>query len=111
MQAEFDILAQRLTFLLCQARHDGEQHLTLGIHGVDALFFKENWDILFLRFPDIFQTVQSISSKPTDRLGDDHINVSVHAVLDHAVKFFPFFLYIYKIRCTTSANVVTQNTF
>lgn len=41
MQAEFDILAQRLTFLLCQARHDGEQHLTLGIHGVDVVFSKK----------------------------------------------------------------------
>lgn len=91
MQAEFDILAQRLTFLLCQARHDGEQHLTLGIHGVDALFFKENRDILFLRFPDIFQTVQSISGKLADGLCNDHINVPTHAILDHAVQLLPLF--------------------
>ena len=48
LQAEFDVLAQRLAFLLCQARHDSEQHLTLGIHSVDILFFEENRDVLFL---------------------------------------------------------------
>ena len=41
LQAEFDVLAQRLAFLLCQARHDSEQHLTLGIHRIDVFLFKE----------------------------------------------------------------------
>ena len=91
LQAEFDVLAQRLTFLLCQARHNGKQHLTLGIHGVDVLFFKENRDVLLLQFPDILQTIQGVSGKPADGLGNDHINVSVHAVLDHAVKFLTLF--------------------
>src|SRR5699024_4695352 len=80
LQSEFDVLTQRLAFLLCQACHDGKQYLTLGIHGVDVLFFKENRDVLLLQFPDIFQTIQGVSGKPADGLGDDHINVSVHAV-------------------------------
>ena len=60
LQAKFDFPAQRLAFLLRQARHDGKQHLTLRIHGVDVLF-------------------------------NDHISVSVHAALDHAVKFLTLF--------------------
>ena len=91
LQAKFDILAQGLAFLLCQARHDGEQHLILGIHGIDILFLKENRDVLLLQFPDIFQAVQSICGKPADGLGDDHINVSIHAVLDYAFKFLTLF--------------------
>ena len=91
LQAEFDVLAQRLTFLLCQARHNGKQYLTLRIHGVDVLFFKKNRDVFLLQFPDILQTIQGVSGKPADGLGNDHINVSVHAVLDHAVKFLPLF--------------------
>lgn len=91
LQPEFNVLAQRLAFLLCQARHNGKQHLTLRIHGVDVLFFKENRNVLLLQFPDIFQTIQGVSGKPTDGLGNDHINVSVHAVLDHAVQLLPLF--------------------
>ena len=91
LQSKFDVLTQGLAFLLCQARHNGKQHLTLGIHGVDILFFKENRDVLFLQFPNIFQAIQGVSGKPADGLGNDHINVSVHAVLDHAVKFLPLF--------------------
>ena len=71
LQSEFDVLTQRLAFLLCQACHDGKQYLTLGIHGVDVLFFKENRDVLLLQFPDIFQTIQGVSGKPADGLGDD----------------------------------------
>ena len=91
LQSKFDVLAQRLAFLLCQARHNGKQHLTLGIRGVDVLFFKENRDVLLLQFSDILQTIQGVSGKTADGLGNDHINVSVHAVLDHAVKFLPLF--------------------
>ena len=76
LQSEFDVLAQRLAFLLCQARHNGEQHLTFGIHGIDVLFFKENRDVLLLQFPDIFQAIQRVSGKPADGLGNDHVYVT-----------------------------------
>ena len=90
LQAEFDVLAQRLAFLLRLSRHNGKQHLTLRIHGVDVLFL-ESRGVLPLQFPGILQTIQGVSGKPNDGLGNDHINVSVHAVLDHATKFLPLF--------------------
>ena len=40
LQAEFDVLAQRLAFLLCQTRHNGEQHFTFRIH--DIVSFSKN---------------------------------------------------------------------
>ena len=90
LQAEFDVLARRLAFLLCQTQHDGKRHFTLSLYGIDVLFFKENWDVL-VQFPDIVPTIQGISVKPTEGLGNDHINVSVHTVSDNAVKFLPLF--------------------
>lgn len=34
LQAQLDVLTQRLAFLLGEARHDGKQHLALGIHRI-----------------------------------------------------------------------------
>ena len=42
LQSQFNVLAERLAFLLGKGRHNGQQHLPFGIHRIDILFFKEN---------------------------------------------------------------------
>lgn len=42
LQAQLDVLTQRLAFLLDEARHDGKQYLALGIHRIDIFFFKDS---------------------------------------------------------------------
>lgn len=37
--------------------------------------------------PDVFQTVERVAGESADALGDDHVDVSSHALVDHAVKF------------------------
>ena len=72
LQAQLNILAQRLALLLGKRRHDGKHDLALGIHRVDIFFFKENRNVLVLELTDVFQAVQRISGKPTDGLGNNH---------------------------------------
>ena len=90
LQSQFDVLAQGLAFLLCEARHDSKQHLSFGIHRVNVLFLKENRNVLLLQFPDIFQAVQRIPGKTADGFRDDHINPASHVFLDHTNKLTAF---------------------
>ena len=91
LQAQFNILAQRLALLLGKRRHDGKHDLTLGIHRVDIFFFEENRNVLVLKLTDIFQAVQCISGKPADGLCDYHIDITGHALVNHAVEFLALF--------------------
>ena len=44
-EAENLPLRKALAFLLGKGRHDGKQHLALGVHCVDGLFFEENYSV------------------------------------------------------------------
>ena len=50
-----------------------------------------DWNIYVLEFSDVFQTVQSVSGKSADGLGDNHVDVSGLAVVNHTVKVLTFF--------------------
>lgn len=50
-----------------------------------------DWNIYVLEFSDVFQTVQSVSGKSADGLGDNHVDVSGLAVVNHTVKVLTLF--------------------
>ena len=50
-----------------------------------------DWNIYVLEFSDVFQTVRSVSGKSADGLGDNHVDVSGLAVVNHTVKVLTFF--------------------
>ena len=41
--------------------------------------------------PDVLEAVKSVSGKSADRLGDDHVNVTGHALVNHSVEFVTLF--------------------
>ena len=66
--------------------------------GVSYGFLLEyDWNIYVLEFSDVFQTVQSVSGKSADGLGDDHVDVSGLAVVNHTVKVLTFFVLVPEI--------------
>lgn len=85
--SELHILGKGLGFLLGEACHDGDQNLSLGVHRVDGFLLEPDRDVLFFQLPDVFQTVERIAGESADALGDDHVDVSGHALVDHAVEF------------------------
>ena len=91
LDTELHILRKALAFLLGKGCHDGKQHLALGVHRVDGLFFKENRNVQILEFTDVFQAIQRVTGKSADRLGDDHVDISGMALFDHAVEFITLF--------------------
>ena len=84
LQTELYVLTQGLAFLLCQRCHDGQQNLSLRIHCVDILFFKEYRNVLLFKLPDVFQAVQRVSGKSANRLCNDHVDFPSHALFDHS---------------------------
>lgn len=91
LKAELDVLAHGLTFLLGKARHNRKEHLALSIQCVYGLLFKIDRYVLVLELPDVLQAVEGVSGKSADGLGDDHVDVSGHALLNHAVELFTLF--------------------
>ena len=71
--------------------HDRDQHLALSVQRVDGFLFKINRYVLVLQLPDVLQAVESVSGKSADGLGDDHVNVSGHALVNHAVELVTLF--------------------
>ena len=91
LQAELHVLREALTFLLGKTRHDRDQHFALGVHCVDGFFLEEDRDVLVLQLPDVLEAVESVSGKSADGLGDDHVDVTGHALVDHSVEFVTLF--------------------
>ena len=80
-----------MAFLLSKARHDRKEHLAFGIQRVYGLLLKIDWNVLVLELPDVLEAVESVSGKSADGLGDDHVNVSGHALVNHAVELVTLF--------------------
>ena len=74
-----------------QSSHDGDKDFAFGIHCIDGLFFKQNRYVHVLELPYVFQAVQCVSGKSADGLGNDHINVTGFAVINHTIEFFSLF--------------------
>ena len=60
------------------------------MHGVEALFFKDDRDPEPLQLTDVIEAVYSVSCKPGYRLREDHIDFSVPAKTDHTHEFLAF---------------------
>lgn len=91
LKSQLDVLAHGLAFLLGKARHDRKENLSLSVQRVYGLLFKIDRDVLVLELPDVLEAVEGVSGKSADGLGDDHVDVPGHALVDHAVKFIPLF--------------------
>ena len=76
---------------LLKLPHDRKEHLAFGIQRVYGLLLKIDWNVLVLELPDILEAVEGVSGKSADGFGDDHVDVSGHALLDHAVELITFF--------------------
>jgi len=80
-----------LAFLLSKARHDRKEHLAFGIQRVYGFLLEIDRNVLVLELPDVLEAVESVSDKSADGLGDDHVNVSGHALVNHAVELVTLF--------------------
>ena len=89
LEPHLHVLAQGLAFLLGEGSHDRQQDFTLGVHGTNALFFKEHGNVLILQLANVIQAVHGISGEPADGLGDDHVDVAGHALVNHPIELFP----------------------
>lgn len=71
-----------------EACHDGDQNLALRVHRVDGLLLEPDRDVLVLEEPDVLEAVERVAGESADdALGDDHVDVSGHAFVYHAVEF------------------------
>ena len=91
LQAELDILAHGLAFLLGQRSHNGKKHFPLGVHRIDGFLFKVNRDVLIFKLADKFQAVQRVSGKATNGFCDNHIDVASHTLINHTIEFGTLF--------------------
>ena len=71
--------------------HDGEQYLAFGVHGVDGFLLEIDRDVFAFELADVFQAIQRVSCKTTNRLGDDHVDMASHALGDEAIEFNAMF--------------------
>lgn len=88
-----------MAFLLGKARHDRDQHLAFSVQRVDGFLLKINRYVFVFQLPDVLEAVESVSGKSADGLGDDHVDVSGHALVDHSVEFVTLF-------CVGTGNTV-----
>ena len=51
----------------------------------------ENGDVLFLELPDVLQAVEGVPGKAADRLGNHHVDLARHAIVDQAIELLTFF--------------------
>ena len=86
LKSKFNVLRKTLTFLLSQRCHDSEHHLPFGIKCVDTFLLEIYRDVLILELSYIFKTVQGITGKTADGLGNHHVDFAGHAVIDKPVK-------------------------
>ena len=91
LKSQLDVLTHGLAFLLSKARHDRKEHLSLSVQRVYGLFFKIDRDVLVLELLDVLEAVESVSGKSADGLGDDHVDVPGHALVDHAIELVTLF--------------------
>ena len=74
-----------------KARHDRDQHLALSVQRVDGFLLEINRYVLVLQLPDVLKAVESVAGKSADGLGDDHVDITGHALVDHSVEFVTLF--------------------
>ena len=81
------ILTDALGLLFGDNSEDVEEQLTLTVHRVDALFFKNDRDAQFFQLTHHGHAIKHISGESGDGLGVDDVDFTIHAVLDHLSEF------------------------
>ena len=71
-----DVLGNRAAFLLRQRGHNGKQQFTLAVEGEYVFFFKVAFTADLFQLADGDEAVNSVSGKPTDRLGNDEVDLT-----------------------------------
>src|SRR5699024_5877457 len=79
-----------LALSLGEGSVEGNQELTLRVDGVDILLFEDYRDAQAPQLPGVIEGVHGVSSEAGDRLGQDHVDLSLAALADHPQKFLPF---------------------
>ena len=93
-------------------------------------FSKKTGNVLILQLTDVFQAIQRVSGKSADGLGDNHVDVSGIAVVNHTVKVltlfcvgagntiigvdtgkFPFRVFLYKFCIMLDLSIVACSLF
>ena len=82
--------AGALALSLGEGSVEGNQELTLRVDGVDILLFEDYRDAQAPQLPGVIEGVHGVSSEAGDRLGQDHVDLSLAALADHPQKFLPF---------------------
>ena len=77
--------------LMAQGRNSEHDENFYVTHITDGFLFEEDGNVLILQLADVFQAVQCVSGKSADGLGDNHVDVSGLAVVNHTVKVLTFF--------------------
>ncbi|MPM74367.1 hypothetical protein SDC9_121355 [bioreactor metagenome] len=90
LQAKLYVLRKRSRLLLGQGSHNRKKQLTTSFQRINVFFFKNNSYVLFFELPYILQAVNGVSCKSADGLGNNHINFTGHAILNHTVEAFTF---------------------
>ena len=90
MLAPFDARGDVLAFRLRKGAVDRDEEFALRVDGVDILLLKDDWDAHTPQFTGIGQGIYCISGEAGDRFGEDHIDLSLSALSDHAEEVLAF---------------------
>src|SRR5574344_324324 len=71
------IAADGLALGLCKAAEKAQRHFAGHLHGVDALFFKDDRDALGFELADVGDGIQRVPRKSGDRFGQHHVNLAL----------------------------------
>ena len=77
------IFGYTAALLLGKGCHNGQEHFRKGIRRVNALFFKKHMDSILLQLPHRRQGVHGVSGEAADAFGNDIVDFSGLAVLQH----------------------------
>ena len=84
--APFHIFADGAALFLREGSHHRQEHLGDGFGSINAFLLEKELHAHALQLPHIVQTVHGVPGKAADALGDDVINFSRSAILNHLLK-------------------------
>lgn len=89
----FDVLGDGAAFLLSHGTIEGQEHLAVGVQGVDVLALEvdPHRRTEALEGVDAVQCVDGVPGEAGDGFGDDVVESSLAGVVDHAVEICAVF--------------------
>ena len=82
--APADISGDGFTFGLGEGGVERNEELTFRMNGVDVLLLEDHGDAETSQLTGIADGIQRVSGEAGDRLGEDHIDLALPALADHA---------------------------